>query len=144
MTRTTLELPLQTSAPHQLKSTLPKPHSVLVGESAHQSIMPRFASSQPPTIWHHPANNVSQYDFSQLSLMLSTHSHNLGQHFHKSSTSVTEHPLRPAMREFKTNQLQLSVLRLHLSSSHHPFLWRWKVVSSVQHSTSPPLQPIIP
>ncbi|GBM69068.1 Putative protein in type-1 retrotransposable element R1DM [Araneus ventricosus] len=42
-------------------STLPKPHSVLVGESAHQSIMLRFASSQPPTIWHHPANNISQY-----------------------------------------------------------------------------------
>ncbi|GBM11796.1 hypothetical protein AVEN_22923-1 [Araneus ventricosus] len=42
-------------------STLPEPHSVLVGESAHQSIMLRFASSQPPTIWHHPANNISQY-----------------------------------------------------------------------------------
>ncbi|GBN05953.1 hypothetical protein AVEN_275336-1 [Araneus ventricosus] len=32
-------------------STLPKPHSVLVGETAHQSIMLRFASSQPPTIY---------------------------------------------------------------------------------------------
>ncbi|GBM80142.1 hypothetical protein AVEN_265380-1 [Araneus ventricosus] len=32
-----------------------------VGESAHQSIMLRFASSQPPTIWHHPVNNISQY-----------------------------------------------------------------------------------
>ncbi|GBL87695.1 hypothetical protein AVEN_81320-1 [Araneus ventricosus] len=42
-------------------STLPKPHSVLVGESAHQPIMPRFASSQPPIIWHHPANNIIQY-----------------------------------------------------------------------------------
>ncbi|GBN37902.1 hypothetical protein AVEN_224019-1 [Araneus ventricosus] len=42
-------------------STLPKPHSVLVVESAHQSIMLRFASSQPPTIWHHPANNISLY-----------------------------------------------------------------------------------
>ncbi|GBL75642.1 hypothetical protein AVEN_154957-1 [Araneus ventricosus] len=40
-------------------STLPKLHSVLVGESAHQSIILRF--SQPPTIWHHPANNISQY-----------------------------------------------------------------------------------
>ncbi|GBL88113.1 hypothetical protein AVEN_133754-1 [Araneus ventricosus] len=43
------------------RSTLPKPHFVLVGESAHQSIMLRFASSQPPTIRHHPANNISQY-----------------------------------------------------------------------------------
>ncbi|GBN27646.1 hypothetical protein AVEN_33139-1 [Araneus ventricosus] len=42
-------------------STLPESHSVLVGESAHQSIMLRFVSSQPPTIWHHPANNISQY-----------------------------------------------------------------------------------
>ncbi|GBM71204.1 hypothetical protein AVEN_119928-1 [Araneus ventricosus] len=31
-------------------SILPKPHSVLVGESAHQSIMLWFAFSQPPTI----------------------------------------------------------------------------------------------
>ncbi|GBL81367.1 hypothetical protein AVEN_171942-1, partial [Araneus ventricosus] len=39
-----------------IDSTLPKPLSVLVGKSARQSIMLRFASSQPPTIWHHPAN----------------------------------------------------------------------------------------
>ncbi|GBM19161.1 hypothetical protein AVEN_79879-1 [Araneus ventricosus] len=43
-------------------STLLKPYSVLMGESAHQSITPRFASSQPPTIWHRPDNNISQYD----------------------------------------------------------------------------------
>ncbi|GBM13111.1 hypothetical protein AVEN_64329-1 [Araneus ventricosus] len=42
-------------------STLPKPHSVLVGGSEHQSIMLRFPFSQPPTIWHHPDNNISQY-----------------------------------------------------------------------------------
>ncbi|GBN32173.1 hypothetical protein AVEN_50761-1 [Araneus ventricosus] len=41
-------------------STLPKPHFVLVGESAHQSILPRFASSLSSTIWNHPANNISQ------------------------------------------------------------------------------------
>ncbi|GBN98245.1 hypothetical protein AVEN_268649-1 [Araneus ventricosus] len=44
-----------------IDSTLPKPLSVLVGKSTHQSIMLRFASSQPPTTWHHPANNISQY-----------------------------------------------------------------------------------
>ncbi|GBN01112.1 hypothetical protein AVEN_158488-1 [Araneus ventricosus] len=44
-----------------IDSILPKPLSVLVGESVHQSIMLRFASSQPPTILHHPANNISQY-----------------------------------------------------------------------------------
>ncbi|GBO45380.1 hypothetical protein AVEN_124575-1 [Araneus ventricosus] len=49
------------SLPFSKDSTLPKPLSVLVGESAHQSIMLRFASSQLPTIWHHPANNISQY-----------------------------------------------------------------------------------
>ncbi|GBN59806.1 hypothetical protein AVEN_128771-1 [Araneus ventricosus] len=42
-----------------IDSTLPKPLSVLVGKLAHQSIMLRFASSQPPTIWHHPANNIA-------------------------------------------------------------------------------------
>ncbi|GBL83723.1 hypothetical protein AVEN_132635-1 [Araneus ventricosus] len=41
-------------------STLQKPHSVPVGESAHQSIMKRIDSSQSPTIWHHPTNNTSQ------------------------------------------------------------------------------------
>ncbi|GBN12369.1 hypothetical protein AVEN_101404-1 [Araneus ventricosus] len=43
-----------------IDSTLPIHHSVLVGELTHQSIMPWNASSQPPTIWHHPDNNISQ------------------------------------------------------------------------------------
>ncbi|GBM11598.1 hypothetical protein AVEN_189490-1 [Araneus ventricosus] len=51
----------EVSARLNLCRTLPKPHSVLVGESAHQSIMLQFSSSQPPTIWYHPANNISQY-----------------------------------------------------------------------------------
>ncbi|GBN33864.1 hypothetical protein AVEN_58106-1 [Araneus ventricosus] len=62
--------------------------------------------------------------------------------FSQIATSVTDHPLPPAMREFKTNQTST----VHpASSSLRPFLWRWKsLVSPIQHSTSPPLQPIIP
>ncbi|GBN41103.1 Relaxin receptor 1 [Araneus ventricosus] len=41
-----------------------------------------------------------------------------------SATSVTEHPLPPAMREIKSNQTSTF---LPASSSLHPFLWRWKV-----------------
>ncbi|GBN17129.1 hypothetical protein AVEN_273988-1, partial [Araneus ventricosus] len=40
------------------------------------------------------------------------------------STSVTEHPLPPAMREIKSNQTSTF---LPASSSLYPFLWRWKV-----------------
>ncbi|GBM00498.1 hypothetical protein AVEN_111729-1 [Araneus ventricosus] len=44
--------------------------------------------------------------------------------FSQIATSVTEYPLPPAMREFKTNQTSTA----HPASSPlHPFLWRWKV-----------------
>ncbi|GBL96742.1 hypothetical protein AVEN_111871-1 [Araneus ventricosus] len=145
-------------------STFPKPHSFLVGESAYQSIMLLFASSQPPTIWHHPANNNSQYGSAAYptiqrqegrSIICSTFSKEKPifsvripnncfffpsivflvesnaiipfpqswTTFLQTATSVTEHPLPPSMREFKTNQTST----VHpASSSLHPFLWRWK------------------
>ncbi|GBM76753.1 hypothetical protein AVEN_86326-1 [Araneus ventricosus] len=44
--------------------------------------------------------------------------------FSQIAASVTEHPLPPAMREFKSNQTST----VHpASSSLHPFLSRWKV-----------------
>ncbi|GBN49364.1 hypothetical protein AVEN_214087-1, partial [Araneus ventricosus] len=43
--------------------------------------------------------------------------------FSQIATSVTEHPLPPAMRQFKTNQTSTNH---SASSSLHPFLWRWK------------------
>ncbi|GBN28056.1 hypothetical protein AVEN_187245-1 [Araneus ventricosus] len=58
-------------------------------------------------------------------------------------TSVTEHPLPPAMREFKTNQA--STVHPASSSISPSFSLEMEgLVSPVQHSTSPPLQPIIP
>ncbi|GBM91503.1 hypothetical protein AVEN_80088-1, partial [Araneus ventricosus] len=44
--------------------------------------------------------------------------------FSQIATSVTKHPLPPAMRQFKTNQISTNH---SVSSSLHPFLWRWKV-----------------
>ncbi|GBN32538.1 hypothetical protein AVEN_57960-1 [Araneus ventricosus] len=55
------------------------------------------------------------------------------------STSVTEHPLRPAMRNLKPAKLQLSILRLHLS-----LLYFGDGRSCFISSTSSPLQPVIP
>ncbi|GBN75826.1 hypothetical protein AVEN_248470-1 [Araneus ventricosus] len=113
-----------------------------------------FASSQPPIIWYHPANNINQYDSAALptiqrqegrsiicstfskekpvfsvqipincfffpSIVISIESNAIVPFpqswptFSQIATSVTEHPLPPAMREFKTNQTST----IHLASS---------------------------
>ncbi|GBO13333.1 hypothetical protein AVEN_232526-1 [Araneus ventricosus] len=59
--------------------------------------------------------------------------------FSQITTSVTEHPLPPAMREYKTRQTSTVQSASSAFSSEMESL-----VSPVQHSTSPPLQPIIP
>ncbi|GBN61150.1 hypothetical protein AVEN_230553-1 [Araneus ventricosus] len=59
------------------------------------------------------------------------------QNFSQIATSATEHPLSPAMREFKTNQTS-TVLRLHPSLISPSFSLEMEgLVSPVQHSTSP-------
>ncbi|GBN83718.1 hypothetical protein AVEN_237262-1, partial [Araneus ventricosus] len=59
------------------------------------------------------------------------------QKFSQIATSATEHPLPPAMREFKTNQ-NSTVLRLHPSFISPSFSLEMEgLVSPVQHSTSP-------
>ncbi|GBL72089.1 hypothetical protein AVEN_115099-1 [Araneus ventricosus] len=60
----------------------------------------------------------------------------------KIATSVTEHSLPPAMKEFKTSQTST----VHpASSSHHPFSFEMEgLVSPVQHSTSPTSQDFLP
>ncbi|GBN74665.1 hypothetical protein AVEN_50224-1 [Araneus ventricosus] len=137
-----------------IDSTLPKPHSVLVEELAHQSIMPMNASSQSPTYGTpQPTTSASmvpkhsqQFNSSLSRVQRLTPNPKFSANFSQIATSVTEYPLPPAMREFKTSQIST----VHPTSSplpqyHHPFSLKMEgLVSPVQYSTSPSLQPIIP
>ncbi|GBN16235.1 hypothetical protein AVEN_212588-1 [Araneus ventricosus] len=127
-------------------STLPKPYSVLVGEIDSPIHYALFAFSQPPTIWYPPSQQHQPVWFRSVANNSTSRRkiHNFLHFLQKSnafdpfpkswpifpqiSTSVTKHPLLPAMREFKTSQTST----VHPVSSCLPhitilFIWKWKV-----------------
>ncbi|GBM66051.1 hypothetical protein AVEN_181128-1 [Araneus ventricosus] len=136
-------------------STLPKPHSVLMGHTnplcyglPPHHLLP-YGTTQPTSASMVPQRSL-QCKVKKEDPLLSVESNAIVPFpqswptFSQIAISVTEHPLPPAMREFKTNQTST----VHpASSSLHPFLWRWKISFhqfNIQFRPSFPLQPIIP